>query len=254
MKRLIIILSFFIIFLNCGSAFSANFVTKDYKIPTSDNFSIVATLQYPKIKEKKEFSTVVLLHSLGYSSEWWGDLPQELINKGYAVICIDLRGHGKSVYNSKLTRTSWKNLKYKAYAKYPDDVITVLNYIKNENKRTFFNNWAIVGADIGGSTGILTANKNSFKPKTIVILSPVVNSKGLYIPVKLAELNDIDILTIVGSNDTQSIKANNYLKKFAQSTYAEYKSDAKTTGMIMLKHDDNLNEIIWTWIGEYIKP
>ena len=252
MKRFIIILTFILLFLNCNNAFGANFVTKDYKVLTNDKYTIYATLNYPKIKEKKDFPTVVLLHSIGYSSEWWGNLPTELINHGYAVLMIDLRGHGRSVYNSKLVRTSWTSLTNKAYAKYPDDVITVINYVKKENKRTFFNNWAIVGADIGASTAILTANKIDNKPKTIVTLSPVVKTKGLYIPVKLAELDNIDILSITGKNDFQSKKANEYLKKFAQSTYAEYTSSSATTGMIMLKHDESLNAIICAWIDEYI--
>ena len=251
MKRLTIILTFILLFLNCNNVFGANFVTKDYKILTNDKFTINATLNYPKDKEKKDFATVVLLHSIGYNSEWWGDLPEDLLNRGYAVLMIDLRGHGKSVYNSKLVRTSWTTLTNRAYAKYPDDVIAVINYVKKENKRTFFNNWAIVGADIGGSTAILTANIIENKPKTIVLLSPVVNSKGLYVPVKLAELDNVDILSITGKNDFQSKKADKYLKKFAQSTYAEYISPSAKTGMIMIKQDETLSAVICAWISEY---
>ena len=253
MKRFFtVILAFILVFLNCNNVFGANFVTKDYKILTKDNFSMVVTLQYPKIKEKKEFSTIVFLHSLGYNSEWWGNLPQELINRGYAVLMIDFRGHGKSVYNSRLVRTSWTSLKNKAYAKYPDDVVTVINYVKKENKRIFFDDWVMVGADIGASTAILSANKFPNKPKTIVILSPVVNSKGLYVPVKLAELENVDILSVTGKNDFQSKKSDAYLKKFAQSTYSEYTSSSATTGMIMLKHDETLDDVICAWIDEYI--
>ena len=252
MRRFIIILTFFIMFLNCNNVFGAGFVTKDYKVVTKDKFTIVATLKYPKIKGKKDFATVVLLHSIGYSSEWWGDLPEELLNKGYAVLMIDLRGHGKSVYNSKLVRTSWSSLKKSAFAKYPDDVITVIDYVKKENKRTFFNNWAFVGSDIGASAAIIAANKMSYKPKTIVILSPVVDAKGIYVPVSLAELNNIDIFSITGKSDVQSKKNEAYLKKFAQSTFAEYTSSSARTGMIMIKHDEMLSRIIRAWLDEYI--
>ena len=253
MKRFIIILTFFVIFLNCGNVFGANYATKDYKVITQDKFTICATLSYPKAKEITDFPTVVLLHSIGYNSEWWGDLPNDLLERGYAVLTIDLRGHGKSVYNAKLVRTSWSSLTNKAYAKYPDDVITVINYVKKENKRTFFNNWAIVGADIGASTAVLAANKIEYKPQTIVMLSPVVNTKGLYIPVKLAELDNIDILSITGKSDYFGKKADKYLKKFAQSTYAEFASSSATTGMIMIKHDEILSKVICAWIDEYIK-
>ena len=253
MKRLIIILTLFTVFLNYSVAATVKTVTKDYKILTKDGFSMTAKLEYPKIKEKKNFSTVVLIHSLGYSSEWWENLPDELLDNGYAVLFIDLRGHGNSVYNSKLIRISWNSLTNNAFAKYPSDVISVIDYIKNENKRTFFNNWAIVSSDVGAITAIHVANELEYKPKTIVMLSPIVQAKGLYAPVKLAELNNIDFLAITGKTDIVGLEASNYLKKFAQSTYAEYMADSKSNGMLLLKHDPTLAKVIVSWIKEYIK-
>lgn len=253
MKKLIIILTFFLIFLNCAEAAKIKTVTKDYKVVTNDKFTIVSKLEYPKIKDKKNYSTVVLLHSLGYNSSWWEDLPQKLIDRGYAVLLIDFRGHGDSVLNSKLARVSWTSMKNKAFAKYPSDVITTIDYIKKENKRIFFDDWAIVGTDIGAITAIHTANEITYKPKTIVMISPAINSKGLYAPIKLAELNNIDILSVTGQKDVTGKNADNYLKKFAQSTYAEYTSTSKSTGMLMLKNDDTLTSVIASWIQEYLK-
>lgn len=254
MKRIaIIILTFFITFLNCVYAAETKTVTKDYKIVTKDNFSLCATLEYPKLKEKTDFSTVVLLHSMGYNSEWWQNLPDLLLDKGYAVLKIDLRGHGKSVYNSNLVRVSWKSMTNKAFSKYPDDVVTVIDYVKKENKRIFFNNWAIVGSDIGGSAGIIAANKIGYKPKTIVLLSPVVKTRGLYIPVQLAELDNIDILSITGNKDISGKNADAYLRKFAQATYVEFSSFASSTGMLLLKNDESLTEMITSWIVQYLK-
>lgn len=251
MKRIILILTFIFVFLN--PVFAAANVRKDITVQSVDGFTMKAVLEYPKVKGKKEFSTVVLLHSLGYSSQWWEDLPNDLLNSGYAVLRIDLRGHGRSVYNSKLVRTSWSSLTNSAYAKYPDDVIKVIDYVKNENtKKVFFKNWAFVGADIGASTAVLAAEKMSYKPKTIVMLSPVVKVKGLYIPVKLANLNNIDIFAINGTDDISAQKASDYLKRFAQATFATYTSEAKSKGVIMLKNDSSLSKIITSWLKEYL--
>ena len=252
MKRICFILALFLVLIN--PVFSASsFVKKDLSVQASDGFTLKATLEYPKVKGQKEFATVVLLHSLGYSSQWWETLPQELLDKGYAVIKIDLRGHGRSVYNSKLVRTSWKDMTNNAYAKYPDDVIRILDNVKLENsKKVFFNNWAFVGSDIGASTAILAAEKMTFKPKTIVMLSPVVKTKGLYIPVKLAHLNNIDIFSISGTEDISGANASKYLEKFAQAAFVTYTSEAKSTGMLMLKNDASLSRIIAAWIKEYL--
>lgn len=251
MKRIILILTFIFVFLN--PVFAGANAKKDIVVQSVDGFTIKATLEYPKVKEKKDFSTIVLLHSLGYSSQWWESLPKELLNDGYAVLRIDLRGHGKSVYNSKLVRTSWASMTNSAYAKYPDDVIKVIDYVKKENtKKTFFNNWAIVGADIGASTSILVAEKIPYKPKTLVLLSPIVKTKGLFVPVNLANLNNIDIFSIVGTDDFSSKSDSEYLKRFAQAGYVSYTSEAKSKGMIMLKNDPSLVNIISSWLKQYL--
>ena len=241
-------------FINLSVEAAPKFVEKEIKAVASDGFNINATLTYPKVKNQKEVYTVILLHSLGYNSQWWESLPKELLAKGYAVLAIDLRGHGSSVYNAKLTKNSWKNMKNSAYAKYPDDVLAVINQVKEENsKKVFFNNWAIVGADIGASAGIMAADMMPVHPKTIVMISPVVKAKGLYIPVNMAHLDGVDFLSISGTDDIMSKDAESYLMKFAQDEFATYTSESKTTGMMMLKNDPGLAKMIAEWVGEYLQ-
>lgn len=254
MKRIILILTLFLLLINTIANAATNTISKEITATSVDGFTMKGYLEYPKIKNQKEFPTVVLLHSIGYSSDWWCNLPQDLLNQGYAVLKIDLRGHGKSVYNSKLSRTSWSSMTNNAFAKYPDDVIKVIEQVKSENtKKVFFHNWAIVGSDIGASTAILVADKISYKPKTLVLLSPVVKTKGLYVPVKLANLDNIDIFSISGTNDNSGHNAQEYLKKFSQTTFATYTSESRSTGMLMLKNDNTLARIITSWIKEYLK-
>lgn len=254
MKRIILILTLFLLLINTIANAATNTVSKEITATSVDGFTMKGYLEYPKIKNQKEFPTVVLLHSIGYSSDWWCNLPQDLLNQGYAVLKIDLRGHGKSVYNSKLSRTSWSSMTNNAFAKYPDDVIKVIEQVKSENtKKVFFHNWAIVGSDIGASTAILAADKISYKPKTLVLLSPVVETKGLYVPVKLANLDKIDIFSISGTNDNTGHNAQEYLKKFSQATFATYTSESRSNGMLMLKNDNTLARIITSWIKEYLK-
>ena len=253
MKRLFLILTLFFVLINSIVFAASSTVKQKIHVQSVDGFSINAVLEYPKVKSRKEFSTVVLLHSLGYSSQWWETLPDELLAKGYAVLKIDLRGHGQSIYNSKLSRSSWSNMTTSAFAKYPDDVIKVMDKVKaDNNKKVFFKNWAFVGADIGASTAVLASDKYAVKPKTIIMLSPVVEVRDLYIPVNLAHLTDVDVLTIIGTDDVSGKKAVEYLKKFAQAAFVTYTSEARSTGMLMLKNDNSLAKIITTWLGDYL--
>ena len=254
MKRTIfIILTLFLFFINTSAEAAQAVVKKDMKVVAKDGFNISATLTYPKVKTQKEFQTVVLLHSLGYNSQWWSDLPSDLLDKGYAVLTIDLRGHGESVYNRKLTKISWKNMRNSAYAKYPEDVLAVINAVKDDNtKKVFFENWAIVGADIGASAGVIAADRYKVDPKTIVMISPVVKTKDIYIPVSLAHLENVDILSISGTDDYDSVEAATYLSRFAQNEFATLTSESKSTGMLMLKNDPGLSKFIAEWIFEYL--
>lgn len=254
MKKIILsILAFFLIFINCEVFAAQGIMKKEISAVASDGFNIKATLSYKKVKAKKEYQTVVLLHSLGYTSEWWQDLSQRLLDDGYAVLTIDFRGHGKSIYNAKLTRVSWKNLKTSAYAKYPGDVLSVIEKVKEENVKTkFFNDWAIVGSDIGANTGVIVADKSKIKPKTVVLLSPTPENKGLYIPVSIAQLSDVDFLAITGSEDYASSNTIDYLRKFAQKEFAYYCSKSKTNGMLLLKNDEGLTQMIEKWIQQYL--
>lgn len=254
MKRFFLyILALFLIFTNLSCQAAVKSVEREIQAQAKDGFNINATLTYPKIKGQKEFNTVMLLHSRGYNSQWWENLPEELLQKGYAVLTIDLRGHGTSVYNSSLSKVSWKSLTDSGYAKYPTDVISVIDKIKEDfPKLSFFNNWAIVGADIGASTGVIASDKLKVRPKTIVMISPVVKTKSLYIPVSLAHLDYTDILTVCGTDDYTSQKDADYLKKFAQAGFQGYISSSKTTGMLMIKNDSELVPLLTEWVSQYL--
>jgi pimeloyl-ACP methyl ester carboxylesterase len=63
-------------------------------IITKDGLALSATY-YPSSR-KKEASVVVLLHGLTGNHLDWGKLPERLQKEGYAVLAVDLRGHGQS--------------------------------------------------------------------------------------------------------------------------------------------------------------
>ena len=255
MKRFtVVILALFFIITNTLCSFAAGYTKKNLSVTAKDGFSLKAILTYPKEKGRRYYKTVVLLHSHGTNSTWWGDLPDKLLENDYAVLTIDLRGHGLSVYNSALKKVSWKSLTNNAYKKYPDDVVQIINYIGEEFPRMkFFDEWAIIGSDIGASTGVIAADKLDFKPKTIVLLSPVVQTRGLYIPVSVAQLSNVDFLSIASAEDTAASEAQNYLKKFAQNEFSIYTSPSKTSGMVLLKNDPEIIPFILEWVNQYLK-
>ena len=84
------------------------------------------------------------------------------------------------------------------------------------------------------------------------MISPVVKTKDIYIPVSLAHLENVDILSISGTDDYDSVEAATYLSRFAQNEFATLTSESKSTGMLMLKNDPGLSKFIAEWIFEYL--
>ena len=212
-----------------------------------DGSIINGDVYYPDIKKKK-YSTILLLHSLGYNSTRWGGFAESLADAGYAVITVDFRGHGRSVYTSKLNRQSWINYKKSVFQKYPDDVLSFLRTVKTEHPSVSFEEWGIVGADIGANTAVIVAEKATSKPKTVVLITPHEAHKGLFIPLSIVEMGPIPILTISSTTDRTCLTEQTKLKRFAQSEFVIKNFKSNTTGMLMVKVNNKVGKLIINWL------
>lgn len=262
MKKLIILiitvilmgLPFFQTIADANTNTKAKTKTKKNKVvkieyETQDKFLISAKLVYPKTKEKI-YPLVVLLHSIGENSEQWALLPDKLLESGFAVLKVDLRGHGESIYNIDLNKKYWQNLSLKAYAKYPNDIDGLLNYIQQEYKNISFSHYAIIGADIGANTAILASQLMKNKPFAIALISPQTKFKGLYIPIALADLPNTNILFVYSKLDNKTVKEVKSLKRFAQAEIKEQIYPAGGTGMVLIKNNKDADYDIVNWCAD----
>lgn len=250
-KLLLLFLVIFVLALTGQNAYCKT-IKKDVQIQTKDNRVIKATVSYIKIDKVKQYPTVVLLHSLGYSSENWGDLPELLNKAGYAVIAIDFRGHGKSIYDGTLHRKAWIYFTPKTYLKFPSDVEAVLNQAQKDCKQVSLNNYAIVGADIGANTAVLAAKDLNIKPKTLVLISPTTSFKGLYIPVAMTQIGQVPILSIVSQKDIYSLQEQKNLSRFAQGGFYARNYPQGGMGMLMIKSNPTMTVDITKWLLKYL--
>lgn len=227
-------------------------VHKVYDVETQDGFVIKAYVSYPKTRMNK-YPVVVLLHSLGGYYGLYSGLERKLNYAGFAVVGMDLRGHGKSVYTKTLRQRAWQYFKNDTYAKYPSDVLYVMQYVKSKHKKLNFADYAIVGSDIGANTAVLVAKTLPVKPKALVLFSPMMSIKGLYIPVAMTEIGLTPILAIASSTDKLSIMEQNKLAKFAQGNFDALNMPKGGMGMILLKGYPELEYQITAWLKPYFK-
>lgn len=226
-------------------------IKKEIEVQTKDARIIKATVSYENIEGVKKYPTVLLLHSIGYSSDEWGNLITDLNNAGYAVIAMDFRGHGKSIYNAKFQKKSWTYFNNKIFQKFPSDVLLVLSQIQKQVKIADLNKMAIVGADIGANTAVLASKDLKSKPKTLVLICPTTSFKGLYIPIAMTDLQ-MPIIAMVSTKDRNCLKEEQNLAKFSQGGFYAKNYPNGGMGMLMIKLNPTMSQDITKWIIKYL--
>lgn len=228
------------------------YTEREYTVKTKDGHLVHAYLSYPKTK-LKGYPTIIMLHSLGRSSYYWIPLQVKFNDLGFAVLRLDFRGHGKSVYSKTFHQKSWTKFKNTTFAKYPQDVIDTIQTIQKESRKADFNNYAIIGSDIGANTAILVAKQLPTKPKALVLMSPSMNFKSLYVPVALTEIGDTPILAISSKTDNYFMNEQQKLVKFAQGVFDVYNLEKGTADMLIIKQVPEAQPTIINWIVQYFK-
>ena len=228
------------------------YTEREFSVQTKDGHLIRSYLSYPKTK-LKGYPTIVMLHALGYNSSYRISLQKKFNAKGYAVLRIDLRGHGKSVYDKSFHQRSWRSFKNKDFEQYPNDVVQTIQYVQKQTNKPSFVNYAIVGSDIGANTAVIVARKMKIKPKALVLLAPSLEFKGLYIPVVLTEIGKTPILALASKTDNYYMDQQIRLARFAQGTFDVANADSGNSGMLILKQHPEYQAAIVSWTEQYFR-
>ena len=223
-----------------------------YEAETKDGHLIKGYLSYPKTN-KKFYPTIILLHSIGRNSKYWSPLYIELSNMGYAVLRIDFRGHGKSVFDKKFNQKSWTTFRNDTFQKYPQDVFDVITKIQKESKKADFSNYIIMGSDIGANTAVILAKMMKVKPRGLVLISPRMNNKGLYIPIVMTQIGDTPILAISSKTNTFYMREQEQISKFAQGDFDVYNAERGGADMTILNSQPETKQVVIEWITQHLK-
>ena len=214
---------------------------------TADKYIINSTLSFPNVY-KSSYPMVVMLHSLGYSSEYWETLIDDFLHAGIAVLEIDMKGHGKSSTDIYFKRRSWIYLDVKDYEAYPSEVLDIVYNVLDSYENIEPSYVAYLGADIGANSAIWVASMQKPAPLCMVLISPYVNFKGLYTPIKLANAGAIPIFAAAAMDDLLSVKQVDELEKFAQGNYEKKIYPNGGTGMLMIKVNPQMPIDIVNWV------
>jgi alpha-beta hydrolase superfamily lysophospholipase len=166
---------------------------------TRDKFILVGDLYIATQETDKPL--IVLLHSFSLNAQTWRDMAESLRVKGFNVLAMDLRGHGRSVYDENLKLKSRFYYKNDTWAKLPKDVVDSVKYIKANYPKINCDDIVIVGADIGASAGAVAAMSFSKVPQKLVLISPMLEFKGLRMPVRTNKFIETKIMMVLAKTD-----------------------------------------------------
>ena len=144
---------------------------------TSDGVKIYADYYQPA----QPAPVLILLHMYGRTKETWEPVIPYLHKRGFAILNLDIRGHGDS------TKQGDKTIRF-SYPKNPDenmflhawkDVEAAVNYLKqNKSQRCLTDKTVLVGASIGCSISLYSGTKLECV-KGAVLMSPGTNYLGV---------------------------------------------------------------------------
>jgi pimeloyl-ACP methyl ester carboxylesterase len=179
--------------------------------PTDDGVEIVGSFYAPR---DRNAPAVVLVHQLGTTRAEWEPIIAALrADRDYAILAIDLRGHGESNHTKDGRKLDWQTFGEADFYKLPQDVHAAFDWLRR-NKSIAPRSFGGMGSSLGGSALLLHAAPQG-SVRALILLSLVLESHGLHIRGAFARFEHRPLLLVVAEGDGPSAEAVQALERIA---------------------------------------
>ena len=183
---------------------------------------------------------VLLLHGYGENRSVWKDLEQELLKRGWAVMALDLRGHGDSKAKNQVpiaAAPAWRTDPHE----FPGDVDPALDWIKAQ-ARVNTRKIVIIGSDVGANLALIASGRYP-EVRTVVAIKPNLN-EVLALAGSAQDFQPRSAL-VIASSQTEADRIRPLVKQPSRAIVASH-SDG--TGEWLA--DRQVTEAIFQWMQE----
>ncbi len=182
---------------------------------------------------------IILLHQLGADKSSWASFTPLLEARNYAVLAVDLRGHGGTTRGGK--SAAWSTLTPAEQAAVVNDAQAAADFLGNQN----FSTIAVIGASIGANAALQLAARD-FRVKAVVALSPGLDYQGVETP-GAVQTAKVPLLLVTSTGDAYSL--NNTRQLAALNANAEKLEVARSGHGTKLLDDPLLPNKILDWLN-----
>ncbi|MBI2633627.1 MAG: alpha/beta fold hydrolase [Parcubacteria group bacterium] len=229
-------------------AFLQFLIERNYSIVqfrTKDGVRIAGTFYKPELINSP---AVILAHQLGKTRRSMSPIARFLQKNGFAVLAIDLRGHGESIEKDG-SPLYYYRFKEDDFKKMTDDLEAAYVFL-SQDVFVDKNKISVIGAGLGANVAYQFATFNE-KVKSAILISPAVNYRG----VKTLDLGkDYDsgrLLGIIIAKDDWYYPG---AAQFAQIIRTVYKKivivDRGGSGMDVLDENKELYDKLLEWLKD----
>ncbi len=221
--------------------------SKPVRYATSDGVQISGDYYPPK---GDNAPAVILLHMFLSERSAWTPLIPELHEAGFAVLAIDMRGHGKSVRPTRmnLQARALKRDKGLFNAMYRD-VSGAYSYLSHQ-KEVDLSRLAVVGASVGCSVAMDYARRDK-TVDVVICMTPGESYLGVDSVKHVQAMKGQPLLLL--STETERAAADKLASLYPDATVRIVgSSDANAHGTHMFGVIDGIEERIVQFIGKHV--
>lgn len=210
----------------------------DISLMTADDVQLAAVFYAPD-NLNEESRVLILLHEAYRDHSLWDDFSIAAQKKGYAVIALDLRGHGGSkgaaVFDSTMDQ----------------DIDALLDWISaspdlNEERV------AIVGASLGANLALRAGAKHP-QINSLVLLSPGMNYWEIGIESAMAEYGRRPVLLVASEEDGYAARSVDRLNEIGSGYDKVVLYPGAAHGTQLIRRHPDLISTILDWLKQTLE-
>ena len=201
-----------------------------------DGLDLASTFYAPK-NQPQPWPGVILLHMLWGNRSSWNEFAIEFADAGFAVLSIDLRGHGETG-----GAVDWESAE--------SDLQQVWRYL-TERPDIDPDRTAFVGASIGANLALISG-ANEPAVHTVVLLSPGLSYAGVKTDAAMQSFGERPVLIAASQEDTYAANSSVALEADALGESQIIMYEDAGHGIFMFQAEPELSQVIIDWLDRFL--